>query len=53
MGMSVVVCTDLLGKELHRHADMGIVVTSGSLRGLMVSILARNAKDVGSILALL
>ena len=50
--MSEVVCTGLSGKELHRQVDMGIVVTSGSLSGLMVSTLAWYAWDVGSIPAL-
>ena len=49
---SVVGCTDLSSKELHRQIGVGIVVTSGSLHGVMVSTLAQNAKDVGSILAL-
>ena len=31
---------------------MGIVVTSGSLHGVMVSTLAQNARDVGSVPAL-
>ena len=35
--MSVVVCTDLLSKELHRHVVVGIVVTSGSLHYVMVA----------------
>ena len=33
----VVVCTDLSGKRLHRQVSVGIVVTSGSLCGIMVS----------------
>ena len=33
----VVVFTDLLGKEPHRQVDVGIVVTSGSLCGVMVA----------------
>ena len=48
-GTSVVVYTDLLGKKLHRQVDVGTVVTSGSLGGIMVSTLAQNASDVGSI----
>ena len=47
--MRVVGCTDLSDKELHRQVGMGIVVTSGSLRGLMFSTLNRNARFVGSI----
>ena len=31
----VVVCTDLLGKELHRYVGLGTVVTSGSLGCVM------------------
>ena len=38
-----------MGKELHRQVGMGILVTSVSLGGVMVSILARNARYVGSI----
>ena len=34
--MSVVVCTGLWGKELHRQVGMGIVVTAGSLHGEIV-----------------
>ena len=45
----VVVCTDLWSKELHRQVGVGIVVTSGSLHGVMVSTLARTAKGVCSI----
>ena len=45
-GCSAVVCTDLTGKELHGQVG---VVTSGSLYGVMVSTLAWNARDVGSI----
>ena len=37
MGTSVIVCTDLWGKELHKQVHMGIVVTSGSLCGVMVA----------------
>ena len=48
--MSVVGCTDLSGKELHRQVGMGKMVTSVSLGGIMVSTLAWNARDVGSIL---
>ena len=36
---SVIVCTGLWGKELHRQVCMGIVVTSGSVH-------AQNARDV-------
>ena len=34
--MSIVVCTHLSGKELHRQEGVGTVVTSGSLGGVMV-----------------
>ena len=34
---SVVVCTDLWGKELHRQVGVGMVVTSGSLPGEIVA----------------
>ena len=36
--VSVVVCTDLSGKEPHRQVGVGRVVTSGSLGGVMVSV---------------
>ena len=48
----VVVCTNLSGKEPHRQAGIGKVVTSGSLGDVMVSTLAQNARGVGSIPAL-
>ena len=50
--MSVVYCTDLSGRKPHRQVGVGTVVTSGSRDGIMVSILAWNARDVGSIPAL-
>ena len=43
------VCTDLSGKESHRHLGVGAVVTSGSLGGEMVSTLVRTERDVGLI----
>ena len=46
---SVVDCTHFPGKELHRHVGMDRMVTSGSLDGGMVSTVAQNARDVGSI----
>ena len=46
--MSVVVCIDLSGKELHSQVDIDTVVTSRSLGGVAVSTLTQNAKDVGS-----
>ena len=45
---SIVVCTDLQGKESHRQVGVGIVVTSS----VMVSPLSQNARDLGSIPAL-
>ena len=50
--ITVVVCTDFSGKEPHGQAGVGMVLTSGSLGGVIVSTLARNARDVGSIPAL-
>ena len=35
--IGVVFCTDLRGKELHRQVDMGIVMTSGDLHGVIVA----------------
>ena len=35
---SVLVSTELSGKELYRHVSMGRVVTSGRLGGVMVSV---------------
>ena len=43
--MSVVVCTDLSSKEL----GAGRMLTSGNLGGVMVTTLAQNARDMGSI----
>ena len=51
-GTSVVVCTDLQGKEPHRQVGIGQVMTSGSLGGGMVNTLVRNARDMVSIPAL-
>ena len=50
--MSVVVCTNLSGKKPHRQVDMDKVVASRSLGGVMVSTLAWDARDLGSIPAL-
>ena len=47
--MTVVVCTDFSGKELHRQVGVDRVSTSGSLGGVMVSTLAWNARNVGLI----
>ena len=52
MGISVVICTDLLGKELHRQVGVRIVVTPRSLHGVIVSTLVQNVRDVDSIHAL-
>ena len=35
--VTLVVCTDLSCKELHRQVDMGVVMTTGSLCGVMVA----------------
>ena len=42
----VVVSTELSGKELHRQVGMGMVMTSGSLAGVMVN---NTARYVGSL----
>ena len=47
--MSIVVCTDVSGKEPHRQVGIATMVISGSLGGGMVSGLAWNSRDVGSI----
>ena len=52
MGGSVIGCTDLSGKELHRHVGVGIVMASERLSGVMVNTLAWNVRDMGSIHAL-
>ena len=36
--VSVVVCTDLSGKELHRQVGVGMVMISRSLAGVMVNV---------------
>ena len=36
--VSIEVCTDLSGKEPHRHVGEGKGVTSGGLCGVMVSV---------------
>ena len=48
----LVVCIDFTGEELHRHVGVDTVITSRSLGGVMIITLARNARDVRSILAL-
>ena len=50
--MSLVICTELSGKEQHRQAAAGRMVTSGTLGRVMVITLAQNAKDVGLIVVL-
>ena len=47
--MSVVVCTDLSGKEPYRQVCLGRVVALGSLGGVMVIALAQTAKYMGLI----
>ena len=49
---NVVGCADLSGKKLHKQVGAGIVMTSRSLCGVIVSPLVLNARDVGSIPAL-
>ena len=44
--------THLSDTELDRQADMGGVVTSGSLSGAIIKILTQNARGVGLIPAL-
>ena len=41
--------TDFSGKDPHRKVCVGRVVISGTIGGVMISILAQNARDVGSI----
>ena len=48
----VVGCTHLSDKELHIMIGVGTMVTLGSIDGVMVSTLAWNARDAGSIPAL-
>ena len=48
-GASVVVCTDLSGKEPHIQVGMGSMVTSGSQGGVIVSTFPLNAK-VGALI---
>ena len=45
---SVVVCTDVSGNEPVRQVSVVRVIALGSLGGIMVSTLLRNAKGVGS-----
>ena len=49
MDTFVVVCTDLSDEEPYREVGVDSMVTSGSLGGVMVSTLARNAIDVALI----
>ena len=51
-GTSIAVGIDLSGKEPHRQVGVGRLVASGSLGGVMVSPLSRNARDVGLISAI-
>ena len=41
---TMVICTDLSGKELPRQAVVGTVVTSRNLGGVMGSTVAQNAR---------
>ena len=50
---SVVVCTDLSGKEPHGQVGVSNVMIFSEPSGVMVNMLTRNARDVGSIHALL
>ena len=50
--LTVVVCTDLSGKEPGTHVGVSSMVTSGSLNVVMVMTLACNVKYMGLILAL-
>ena len=44
--VDVVVRTDLSGKELHKQVGMGKEVTSGSLGGVIVNMLALNPNNL-------
>ena len=48
----VVVCTNLSGREPDINVGVGRMMISGGLGGIVVSTLAQNASDVGSIPAL-
>ena len=50
--ISVIVCTDHSGKKLPRQVGVGSVATSGSLGGVMIITLAKNAREMVSIPAL-
>ena len=50
--VGVVVCTDISGMETHRQVGVGKMVMLGSLCGVMVCTLARNARDTNLIPAL-
>ena len=50
--MSVVICTDLSGREPHRQVGVVRVIATGSLSSVMVSMPAQYVKGVGSIPAL-
>ena len=47
--MNIVLCIDISGKEPHRQVDMGRVVTSGNLGGMLICTLTMNERAVGSI----
>ena len=46
---SIIACTEHSGKEPHRQVAVGRVVTLGSVGGVMISTMALNARDLGSI----
>ena len=46
--MSVVICTDLSGKELLRQVGVDRVVASGGL-GVILNTAVRNVRDLGLI----
>ena len=49
---TVVICTNLSGKEAHRQIGLSLVVISGILVVVMVSTLARNARHSRYLLSI-
>ena len=47
--ISLIVCADLSGKEPPKQVSLCRMVTSENLGGVMVSILAHNARELGSV----
>ena len=47
--MTVVAYNDLCCKEPHKQVDVGRLVASGSLGGVMAITLTRNVRDLSSI----